>query len=846
MPEAIVRGQQGKEVERLQRLLARTGQRITIDGVFGPRTQAAMASFLRARGRVGSGARVDAELLELLELAAGHVERPGKGGTAEASRSTSTSSSFVPTLAADERTRIDCLGVQAEARAFARLVCSRRTGTPLSVGLFGDWGSGKSFFMSRLQGEIETRSAAFTRVANRLHAQGDLAGLDGLRDRWHGRVAQITFNAWHYAEPNLWASLVTRVFDELASIISPAEPIEDTRSRLLAEVADGKQRREQAKLDLRKAETQLAEARVERERREAEVSRVREELAVVEAMAPVAAAPPAGEGTGEAAVAAAPRMTVRGPIAALRVTLRWVWSRGGWARAAVVAGALLLALGIVFLLAWWRGWWQSWLDPTIAAATTAAGVCAGVAGTASAWWTLVQPRIDQTRTIYAAYLEQRAGAGGLVDRAVRGLLGPSEGALAMARQRMEEAKVGLDSAKMATEQAGEKVSRARRMLQDLEGNQRFYAFVKDRDEGDDYRRHLGLVSLVRDDFARLEQILDQVEREGPGDGEMAPLSRIVLYVDDLDRCEPARVVEVLQALQLLLSTPIFVVVVAADVRWLRRSLALHFDRLLQRNGLGAAKPDEDGTGPTPRGFLEQIFQVPFSLRPIDADGFAALVSQAIARPGVTGAEARAEAERLAELRRVAADESEPEPMPEPTAKPDSTTKPLEPSSVRLVDVALQRTQEELDADLMQDAALALDAAEVAFLQRLHGVMGTPRLTRTLVSTYRLLRAEIEAGVLPAYVADGTCRGVITLLAIQVGRPDDAMRLFDALHRTRCTSLGEVLQELAEETGSDRREARWQALAGAVQAAGTADAQVSVLTPWTAQIRRFSFDSWPAA
>ena len=98
--------------------------------------------------------------------------------------------------------------------------------------------------------------------------------------------------------------------------------------------------------------------------------------------------------------------------------------------------------------------------------------------------------------------------------------------------------------------------------------------------------------------------------------------------------------------------------------------------------------------------------------------------------------------------------------------------------------------------------------------------------------------------LPAYVADGTCRGVITLLAIQVGRPNDAVRLFDALHRTSRASLGEVLQELAEETGSDRREARWQALASAVRAAGTADARVSVLAPWTASIRRFSFDPWP--
>jgi hypothetical protein len=38
----------------------------------------------------------------------------------------------------------------------------------------------------------------------------------------------------------------------------------------------------------------------------------------------------------------------------------------------------------------------------------------------------------------------------------------------------------------------------------------------------------------------------------------------VLYIDDLDRCPPRRVVEVLTAMQLLLALPLFVVVVAVD------------------------------------------------------------------------------------------------------------------------------------------------------------------------------------------------------------------------------------------------------------------------------------------
>src|SRR5262249_31727599 len=52
--------------------------------------------------------------------------------------------------------------------------------------------------------------------------------------------------------------------------------------------------------------------------------------------------------------------------------------------------------------------------------------------------------------------------------------------------------------------------------------------------------------------------------------------RIVLYIDDLDRCEPEKVVEVLQAVNMLLSFQLFVVLVAVDARWLSRSLEMQY------------------------------------------------------------------------------------------------------------------------------------------------------------------------------------------------------------------------------------------------------------------------------
>ena len=48
----------------------------------------------------------------------------------------------------------DLLNVDREVEAFARLIASRNSATPLSVGVFGAWGSGKSFFMRRLRKRV--------------------------------------------------------------------------------------------------------------------------------------------------------------------------------------------------------------------------------------------------------------------------------------------------------------------------------------------------------------------------------------------------------------------------------------------------------------------------------------------------------------------------------------------------------------------------------------------------------------------------------------------------------------------------------------------------------------------
>ncbi|WP_261556340.1 P-loop NTPase fold protein, partial [Frankia tisae] len=148
---------------------------------------------------------------------------------------------------------------------------------------------------------------------------------------------------------------------------------------------------------------------------------------------------------------------------------------------------------------------------------------------------------------------------------------------------------------------------------------------------DRYERYRGLVGQVHGDLVRFQTDLldaralwDQQARAGLTT-TAPPLERIILYIDDLDRCPPRRVMNVLAAVNLLLALPLFVVVVAVDARWLLRSLAHQrhtmFDTGSDGEAAAAATDSFDGTvlvdqAASSVDYLDKIFQVPFALRPL--------------------------------------------------------------------------------------------------------------------------------------------------------------------------------------------------------------------------------------
>lgn len=488
----------------------------------------------------------------------------------------------------------DLLGLQAEVDAFAYLLASRGLAPPLAVGLFGDWGSGKSFFMRSVRRRVESLLSS-PRV--RQTPQRDLP-------LWK-HVVQVEFNAWHYVEGDLWASLVDHIFRHLATVGSePVSRIEQRQRQVLDKLesaarrkALAQHRRAALREDLAHKREELRQARRIRQERLAALERERqrafrqhlvgEELAALGELAPSLADP----GQRSAVELLAALDEARGQIQRAQGLLGPFWS--SWRRVGV---AFLAALGIpagVFVLERLGG---SGVLQLAGGAAAGIAYVAGLLRTGVAW---TRERLD---TIERARHQ--------VERAAQASAQAVDDDVRAAEQELELAEEQLQAVLREEESLETEIHRLDAELASITPSRMLSEFVSERAGAQDYRRHLGLAALIRQDFEQLSDLIrhnnDQIVQRGETD-ELA-FNRIVLYIDDLDRCPEEHVVKVLQAVHLLLAFDLFVVVVAVDSRWLANSLVSQHPGLL-----GGADPGRA----TPQDYLEKIFQLPFWVQPLD-------------------------------------------------------------------------------------------------------------------------------------------------------------------------------------------------------------------------------------
>ncbi|NPD28199.1 P-loop NTPase fold protein, partial [Corallococcus exiguus] len=506
----------------------------------------------------------------------------------------------------------DRLGIDPEVQALVSVIAASDVKPPLSLGLFGDWGSGKSFFMRRLEKAIDAVAAKA--------APG-----------YCEKIVQIRFNAWSYIDTaNLWASLTSEIFEQLAQSISghDAVTIATQRAQLLAAtdssrnvLAEAQKQKESVALSLRQSEERLQKLEHAEEELRSDLQDVKLNRNTLQRiMETTGLQKQAEELSTKLQLPLKQALTPEGieqllELRNLSGRLRAFWQSlaskpSGERRSFLLL--LLVCLGLPalallvaphFIEAWKElcgllsfagiAGLMLKLRPFLAAAKAAAKELETA-------WNAATTQIEEQKQARRAEMEEERKALTLQ--------------VAQAQKSVDEATAALRDVEAQLD-----ALRADRQVSD---------FIRKRHQSTDYTQHLGVIARAQQDFERLTELLKAAREEHSNKPSDLPrIDRIILYIDDLDRCPEDKVVDVLQAVHLLLAFELFVVVVGVDSRWLLHSLQQNSKVFLSslRKDSGMSTEEQHHWQSTPLNYLEKIFQIPYALRVMEPEGFGSLI-----------------------------------------------------------------------------------------------------------------------------------------------------------------------------------------------------------------------------
>lgn len=128
--------------------------------------------------------------------------------------------------------------------------------------------------------------------------------------------------------------------------------------------------------------------------------------------------------------------------------------------------------------------------------------------------------------------------------------------------------------------------------------------LKDVDE--EYQRFNGANGPINSSIAKLRDELRRTVGEITDKGR----GRLVIYVDDLDRCLPSKIIELLESLKLFLDIPNTVVLLAVDCEIVEYGIRAHYkDFDFTPDKLGSLTAD----------YLDKMIQLPIYLHPLERE-----------------------------------------------------------------------------------------------------------------------------------------------------------------------------------------------------------------------------------
>lgn len=510
----------------------------------------------------------------------------------------------------------DSLGFQKDVDALAAVMVYKEVTPPLAIGLFGNWGSGKSFFMNKLQQKIEELTedsqAAFCR-----------------------KVLQINFNSWHYSDANLWASLITKIFEDL-------EKFGRDRPDDLKELFE----------NLSSTKELLVETKNEKSDVDRRISLLNGEKAVFDNKVSTEVAKLGNLSIPTMLKQLITDASVQEEITDLQNKYKFLkiddYEKISAQLEEIDTSVDRLIKSIKIAGSFFKGWRLVFLFFTFAGLITlsyylknvneaaqvlferAKGYIYGFSALFATGINILRPAMHQVKLAYKKLSSLQDTVGRLKARA--------EHEFFEERQQLNDLISGAksESVKLETEISQLQLRQQKLVddLNDIKSGRKVIHFIEGRVADERYANSLGIISWVRRDFEQLDQLLGQqkaAQATITGDVPIKinfELERIVLYIDDLDRCPKETVVKVLEAMNLLLAFPLFVVVVGVDPRWMHNALHQHYPHLKNgfQNKIVKEKEADQEMLATSSDYLEKIFQIPFALKAMNQTSKSSLIA----------------------------------------------------------------------------------------------------------------------------------------------------------------------------------------------------------------------------
>ncbi len=701
-------------------------------------------------------------------------------------------SATVPSFQTDSDEGKDLLDITDEVDSFARLITNKSIKPPLSIGIFGDWGSGKSFFMRQLKLKVDEISA------------DERAG--------HTKKnSQIWFNAWHFVDANLWASLMTKIFDKLAEDIGLKTEEEEKVEGLYASLSSTQILIEETNVEIKNLKRQKKSVQQKISNLDDAIKNKKETLAdlSVKNFFNVIKDDKEVEKLLDKADDLLELKHIRAGKEEINTSLEQVSGLILYYRS--ILGRFIELYRKIFA---GKHVWRIFLFVFLICIPFAAPALVDYLGKNNGFFKNITDQIAQLGGIILSItafipliLKRVRPALDTMQQGVRYLENAKQKlehleniATTKQQQRLNTFNLELSQLLNQKDQAEQKLSKAENdiaktnlELQEIRKGKRFSVFLERRLQSDNYRKHLGLISIIRKDFELLSAYLQKYNEEILSRGILEELpdqnqvERIVLYIDDLDRCPQEKVIEVLQAIHLILAFPLFVVVVGIDVKWITKSLIKEYgDMLSNFNEETINSPQlqkEFRNDATPFDYLEKIFQLPFRLNRIGDRDKKTYISELLKTDSSENNKATKRSYSSNKKRKIASQSASYSPMPKKEIPP----KPLEFTSLSAKS-AEETTISHIESDVSFSPAkisqsqhytpksnshskVQFDFDEIEFIKGLTPILGTsPRTIKRFLNTLRLIKSNPYWVPISSEINTKSLNSIYILLATTIGSP----------------------------------------------------------------------------